>query len=825
MKKVKPDTKYEKLVVILSVFLLLLVCCTGFWVFDRLSTVADTSGQAKPGDKRLLALKELNTDLITAENYVFSYAFRRDHAILRSFYELKTRTDARLNNLSKLPSKDAMYQRNIDSLRTIVDQRFATMEEIILVQNETRVHDAMEQVMTEVKSMTKSHPLPTPVKQEVSEKHRLFQRRKKAEEPEKPVPTTPIVNATAINSGLGEIRKTVVTSEQQRNVQKLALEQKSNRLLSRFTQLIQSIEGREKKILLKEADVSRHAAEETKIVIALFCVTSVLLIGFVAYLMYTLIGKTRATNRQLLIAKDKSDQLTASKSRFLANMSHEIRTPLNAIVGFAEQLSTTELNEQQQRKVTIIQKSAEHLTQITSDILDSSKINSGAIRLEAIPMAIREEVRFIEQTVTDLAAANDNQLKVRIDPDLPEYVIGDALRIRQILLNLLSNAMKFTKNGTVRLSVKPMQQSSTHAQIVFVVSDTGIGISSENIARIFDEFEQAETSTTRNYGGTGLGLTITRNLVKLMGGDIRITSEPGKGTTFTVSIPMDISAEGSAGTVPEEQMELPFLKGKHILIVDDEVYNRKLLRNMLQAWDTVLTEVEDGEEAVREVERSDYDLILLDLRMPKLDGFQTRKAIQKLGGHKAKIPIIALTAALTHEERLAMLEDHWKGVLLKPLKVKDLFVCLKPLFPEAVAGVEEPPKPVAAPKAKPAADRGLISLDPLREISGADRQFYLDMLKTFYRTTQDGLQAINQTSQLKDWEGMAEAAHKIASPVKHVQAMEVYEQLKKLERAGRTNSIESTISQQIARLNQSIGQILKMVDLEIGKAELRMGAG
>jgi signal transduction histidine kinase/CheY-like chemotaxis protein/HPt (histidine-containing phosphotransfer) domain-containing protein len=819
---VKPETKYEKLVIALSVFLLVLVCGTGIWVYMRLSTVADKIGENTPKDAQLLILKELNTDLIKAENYMYAYSFREQDTILRAFYRLANNSEVRLGLLKRMESNDELYARNIDTLRMIVLERYKTLEDIILVRNDNRVHDAMEQVVTEVKSLTsRNRTIPKPAQPQMTERRKLFQRRKKQEEAPATASVNPSgssINATVINRELGEIRNDVVSQEQIRNAQQLSLEQKNNRLVGRFTRLVQTIENREKKAILREANAAQLAADETRIVIGIFCFTSILLIVFVAYLIYNLIQKTRATNRQLTIAKEKSDQLTASKSRFLANMSHEIRTPLNAIVGFAEQLHGTQLREDQERKVAIIQKSAEHLTQITNDILDISKINSGAIKLEEIPVSIRDEMQFLEESFSERAAANENNLKIAVDQEIPQFVLGDALRLRQILFNLLGNAMKFTKNGTVKLSVKPVQQSNTNVQLVFTVSDTGIGISPEHINRIFDEFEQAETSTTRDYGGTGLGLTITRNLVKLMGGEIRVKSEVGKGTSFMITIPMKISNTEQPEVLPQEKAELSFLEGKRILIVDDEVYNRKLLRNMLQKWNTSITEVGDGEEALREVEESDYDLILLDLRMPKLDGFQTREAIQALKGRNATIPIIALTAAITHEERLEMLKDNWKGVLLKPLKVKDLLQCLKPLFPPAAdSAATQPADPATErPKETPEA---LISLEPLKEISGNDSKFYLDMLHTFYRTTKDGLDTINEMSQVKDWEGMAEAAHKIASPVKHVQATEAYELLKQLERAGRTNSIESTISQKITRLNQSIEKILNMIDVEIAKVQ------
>lgn len=307
----KFETKYEKWVVMSSVFLLLLVCVTGIWVYIRLSNVATNIVENKPKDTRLLVLKELNTDLITAENYVFSYAFRDEDTILRSFYEVASDTKFKIGQLRRISSNDPYYERNIDTLQRIVEERFKTFEGIILVQNENRVDEAMQQVVSEVKSITSRKSIPKPAPTQLSERRKVFQRRRKQSETVTAA-AIPSFSAKTINQELSEIRKDVVTQEQRKNAIKLALEQKNNRLLARFTRLVQTIENREKRAILKEVNVAQEAAEETKIVIGIFCLTSVLLICLVAYLMYNLIERTRATNLQLQIAKDKSDQLTAS---------------------------------------------------------------------------------------------------------------------------------------------------------------------------------------------------------------------------------------------------------------------------------------------------------------------------------------------------------------------------------------------------------------------------------------------------------------------------------------------------------------------------------
>ena len=820
----KLDSRYEKLAIVFSIILLVLVCGTGYWVYSKLSTVADNIVLDRSKDSRLLMLKELNNDLVTAENYAFSYTITKKDSLLTKFYLLETKSAFKIKQLRRIPSNDKKYVTYIDTLGSLVNRRFRTMEDLVLVQNENRVNDAMDQVIHEVKSMARTkltQPVAAPDEEDKKERRRLFQRRLEAqkEKSEKPVRKTATVNAASVNAGLIQIKKDVVSEEQAKNVRKLGIEQRNNYLIARFTQLIQSIENQEKKAILQEAEHAKKIAEETNVIIALFCLTSVLLIGFTSYLIFTFVAKTKATNRQLQIAKQKSDQLTRSKSQFLANMSHEIRTPLNAIVGFAEQLKNSGLKENQEAKVNIIEKAADHLTQITNEILDFSKLSAGAIQLENIPFSIRSEVDFVISTLDQIAQKSSNTIQARIDEELPPFVSGDPMRMRQVLLNLMGNALKFTEKGTITLSIRPDLQSSTETTMIIEIKDTGIGISETNLARIFDEFEQAETSISRNFGGTGLGLSITRMLVDNMGGTIAVKSEVGKGTTFTVTIPFSIPAEAVEEIPKAVTHSLDIIRDKKVLIVDDEAYNRKLLRNILEKAGVKMTEASDGIEAIEALERSDYDLVLLDLRMPNMDGFETMKAIRKLSGQKKNIPVIALTAAISQEERFEMVKGHWKGVLLKPFKVNELAACLTSVF-----GIEEAPEKsstIQQPKAEqPAATK--FNLQPLRELSGTDNAFYMDMLSTLHRTTLDGINAIQQTSQLKDWLGMAEAAHKIAAPVKHLQAIDIYEQLKTLEHAGRTNKIESSIGERIKKLDADIQDILKSIDLEIEQTRAKL---
>lgn len=807
---VKTVTIYEKLAAALAIVLLALVCGTGFWVYNKLSVVVNPVMNGEPENNRLIMLKELNSDLVRAENNMFAYALSDNDSMATAFFQIRNEVGFRLKQLKDLPSQDSHYPVYMDTLAKVVDGRFETMEALMIMRNENRVNEAMNQVLTGVRSIARNKQQPVVVKQEEApEKKRWFARKKKKETPAPPpqiIHTPPSISAEAVNSELTAIRKDVVSDEQQKNARKLVLEQRNNQLIARFTQLMQKMEVSEKRVLLDKARKAHIAAAETNEFMWYFSITSALLIGCVAYLIVALLRKTRQTTRELQFAKEKSDRLTEYKSRFLANMSHEIRTPLNAIVGFAEQVHTDRIPVEDARKVEIIRKSAAHLTQITNDILDFSKINSGVLQLENTAFSVKEECDFVTQQMQELVARNHNRLEVHIDDSLPAYIHGDPLRFRQVLLNLLSNAAKFTKHGEISL-MAAAHMKSANPQLEITVRDTGIGISPDQIGRIFEEFEQAETTTTREFGGTGLGLTITRKLVQLMNGTIHVKSTPGTETVFSVKLPL-AEAKAPETAIPEPETAQSFLMGKRILIVDDEEYNRKLLLSVLKDSGAILSEAEDGEAALKLIGQQPFDLVLLDLRMPKRNGFDTRAAMLEMPPPIPQIPVIALTAALSHEERIRMLESNWQGVLLKPLRKQDLL--------NVLAGIQDGRASENTESGNPATPF-TFNLEPLREISGTDLTFYMDMLRTLLRTATDGLQAINLSGKLKDWEGMAEAAHKIAPPVKHIQAMEVYDLLKSIERSGRSGIEDPAIPGTIKQLNYSMGQMLEQLCEEIDK--------
>jgi PAS domain S-box-containing protein len=375
-----------------------------------------------------------------------------------------------------------------------------------------------------------------------------------------------------------------------------------------------------------------------------------------------------------------AESASKAKSEFLAVMSHEIRTPIHGVIGMAELLEDAKLSDIERENLEALKNSADSLLHIINDILDFSKIEAGNMQLENITFDIREVILNAVRTVNFSKNGSKVELKYEIDKSIPKYISGDSMRLKQILLNLLSNAFKFTEKGKVELKAYPVVIDDTKVLLEFVVSDTGIGISEDKIERLFEKFHQLDSSTTREYGGTGLGLSIVKKLIDLMGGDIRVESEAGKGSNFIFQIPFFISDELVAvdkiscteeGSLEENYLKENCLKENiKILLADDSRVNQKMMCQIIRKKNWEVDVAEDGVQ-VLEMLNSSYDLILMDIQMPKLDGFETTKKIREnevnVGSH---IPIIALTANATDEDRKNCLQVGMDDYISKPVKAE-----------------------------------------------------------------------------------------------------------------------------------------------------------
>ncbi len=387
------------------------------------------------------------------------------------------------------------------------------------------------------------------------------------------------------------------------------------------------------------------------------------------------ISERKKSERELELAREAAFAGSRAKSEFLSNMSHEIRTPMNGIMGMAQLLEYTPLTDEQKEYLGAIRTSSESLLSLINDVLDLSKIESGKIELERRDFSLRGSISDVIKSQVSLIRSKGLSVKADIPMVVPDHLLGDQFRLKQILLNLLGNAIKFTDRGEIRIAVTVSERDDSSALLKIQVTDSGIGISPEAMEKIFSPFVQADASTTRQYGGTGLGLAICTNLAELMGGRIWAESREGYGSTFSIQIPFSVNeaavprCDGSSAGAPPVQDGVPL----RILLVDDQEINLFFATRILQRAGHTVVQARDGREALQRWEEEPFDLILMDIQMPIMSGIEATQSIRERekerGGH---LPIIAVTARALREEQDAIQVKGFDGYITKPIVIVEL---------------------------------------------------------------------------------------------------------------------------------------------------------
>lgn len=542
----------------------------------------------------------------------------------------------------------------------------------------------------------------------------------------------------------------------------LRLTKKDDELSMQVVEAIDSVNSYiQVKSIQKAGEAATLYKQTTKYITLVGSATAMLFLFLIFIVMkdFQVILKTK---RELEVAKNNAENLAKVKEEFLASMSHEIRTPLNAIIGFSRHISEENLSSRDKKYFGIIRNSSQHLFEIINDILDFSKLDSGQMKIEKTPFDIS---RLLEETADSFRSEIDIKgLKLYLNIDnqlINRQIMGDPYRIRQILNNLIGNAIKFTHEGSITIQVALEKENLLN----LTVTDTGIGIPVEKIKLIFEKFAQADTSTTRKYGGTGLGLTIVKKLVGLMKGKIVVKSKVSQGTSFIVSIPTSLVKPKSV-KAKESNIEYHDLSNITCLIADDDNYNLMLLEKSLKDYYIKVFSVTSGKEALDYAGQIRFDLIILDLQMPEMDGYETARKLRARNFNK---PVLALSAFVNDEVLKKCRESGIDQVISKPFNEKELIMTI--IHKHGIA------------KKSVKADVPKVQLDNGRNkpAENSNMEFKDKMVQIYIRNLEEFLNVTDVPSITKSFETIQYAAHKLVPSSRHMGFHELAVLLKKTE--------------------------------------------
>lgn len=584
------------------------------------------------------------------------------------------------------------------------------------------------------------------------------------------IAANPSLNMEDVRKILKEIDEEEKRYNRQLSLRELEILASDKVILQKINEMIERIKIKEVQDMeahLSVASANARSSSRTMLYIA----SAALMVGLIFMGVILIdINRSNRYKRQLIEARQRAEYLAKAKEEFLANMSHEIRTPLNAIIGFSEQLESTPLQNSQRKYLKAVSNAGSHLLNTVNDILDLSKIEAGKLAIEEQPFKMKEVLEEVCSILQIKAQEKGLNISVQFNGDDNPVVVGDAFRVKQILYNITGNAIKFTEKGYVKI-ICDTARSKNGVHFRITVEDTGIGIAQDKIADIFESFAQAETDITRKFGGTGLGLSISKKLTEILRGNIDVKSEPGKGSSFIVSLPFRSATEKEANVLIAESEVHSDLHGLDVLIVDDEPYNLMLAELILKKHGAVIAVANNGSEALQKIDLHHFDIVLADLHMPEVDGYMLANKIRE---RYLQVPLIALTANVMQNDIQKIHASGFNDILLKPYKERELLNMIAKYAP-LVLGKNEMAETETVHTGE------IYDLQEIRRFADNDNAILSSIIESFVQNNSLNLFSLKDAVAKKDMHVIRNTAHKMLPSYNHFQVFEVIGELKQLE--------------------------------------------
>lgn len=751
-----------------------------WFVYTKVVAFTQLTQGNNSNNEKLFLVSDITSSLYKTENTSRKLIQTGEDKDLKQYHK---QIDSIRSNIARLKEtyNDTLMHAELDSIQQLLSQKTANLEELNELRKQDRNTNYYTQVIEKLKKVDESFADKNydqrfsnlkPYQRRVLIKFLEYAEKDNAK------PLTYKTADSLINSVKNVLTDLEISTQRFRDT----LNEKENDLLEndvvlnqQLRKILSKIEKEERETAIQRAETSQQMLAETSYILFIAAGVSIAIILIFLFLIVKDVSRSQRYRIQLEEAKDFAESLLKSREQFMAAITHDLRSPLTTVIGYTDLLLKTGLNSRQEHYLTQLRKSSDFILHLVNDLLDLSRLEAGKMLIEKLPFNPRKLISDTVQNSLPGEANKDVEVIISIPEDCDVQVISDPFRIKQVITNLVTNAYKFTEQGEIRVSASLEQQKEDEHILSISVKDTGIGISEEKQEAIFEEFSQESSKIEKKYGGSGLGLSITRRITELLKGSIELKSEQGKGSEFIVKLPvLKVTAPEVTENEPKEAThQTPeLLKGKRALAVDDEPSQLALTAELVKSLGMECDSCLNGDEAMKKLKNNKYDLILTDIQMPKFDGFQLIKFIRNQP-KLAKVPVIALSGR-TDVDLEAYQDAGFTSSVLKPYKPPHLQRKIAEIFHMDIA--QKKKAPVASKKQDSSYD-----LEEIYQFSGGDDQAMQVILKAFLESAEANVIALEEALEKGDENEMGRIAHKMLPMLKQMKVGKVIPDLQKLE--------------------------------------------